>query len=136
MPVPPKPDPTKCCETCGTELLRKRFASGRLEDRTVFLKRRNCSQACANTREEVTRSGHQYRAKPHRKATCEECGTTERLHVHHRDRNWANDDPANLETLCASCHLRLHWREDREVRVAAVRRGVSMRQRSAAGSES
>lgn len=26
------------------------------------------------------------------------------LDVHHRDGNFRNNDPANLETLCANCH--------------------------------
>ena len=125
MPFPPKPDPEKNCEACGKPLARKRFASGRLEDRTVFLKRRHCSQSCANSRKVVTRSAHQWRAKPHRKSACEECGTTKRLHVHHKDKNWRNDDPSNLQTLCATCHLKLHWREDREQRVAAIKAAAS-----------
>ena len=119
MAIPKKDDPEKACQTCGVPLVRKRFASGRLEDRNAFLRRRHCSLSCANTREGITRSGHQYRAKPYRKAACEACGSTTRLHVHHKDRNWRNDDPANLMTLCASCHLKLHWREDREIRMAS-----------------
>lgn len=141
MPFPPKPDPVKFCEACGKQLARKRFASGRLEDRTVFLKRRHCSQSCANSRQEITRSGHAYRAKPYRKLRCEHCQTTRKLHVHHKDRNWRNDDPANLQTLCETCHLELHWREDREQRMAAARqaaetaraRGASIRPRSTDG---
>ncbi|WP_050670485.1 HNH endonuclease [Luteipulveratus halotolerans] len=60
------------------------------------------------------RCGATFPGKP-----CEACGSTTRLHVHHKDRNWRNDEPANLMTLCASCHLRLHWREDREQRMAS-----------------
>jgi hypothetical protein len=40
--------------------------------------------------------------------------------VHHIDRNPANNDPVNLLTLCSTCHLKLHWREDREKRMAAM----------------
>lgn len=116
MAIPAKADPVKFCRNCSAELKRKRFGK-RLEDRTRFLSRETCGQACGNTKETVTRSAHQVRAKPYRKASCEQCGTTAKLHVHHKDRNWANDDPANLQTLCASCHLELHWREDREQRM-------------------
>lgn len=138
MPVPPKADPVKICQACGVQLTRKRFKSGRLEDRTVFLERRHCSQRCANTREIITRSGHQYRAKPYRKAACEKCGATAKLHVHHKDRNWRNDNQENLQTLCASCHLKLHWAEDREERIVAIRRssGVRMGQLLDAGNQS
>lgn len=64
-------------------------------------------------REEVTRSAHQKRARYHRKPACEECGATENLHTHHRDLNWRNDDPANLQTLCPDCHLTGKWHEHR-----------------------
>ena len=118
MAIPPKEDPVKFCKACGKELRRKRYGK-RLEDRTRFLAREHCDQSCANSRKVVTRSAHQWRARPYRKEACEECGTGLNLHVHHKDRDWANDDPSNLQTLCASCHLKLHWREDRAQRLAA-----------------
>ncbi len=37
---------------------------------------------------------------------CRECGTTDRLTVHHRDGNPANDQAANLATLCEPCHIK------------------------------
>lgn len=123
MPFPLKVDPAKDCETCGTPLVRKRFASGRLEDRSVFLRRQNCSQACANTKAELrSKDGHHWRARKHRKPACEDCTTTTDLHVHHIDRDHTNNDPANLRTLCSSCHLKLHWREDRPKRMEAARK--------------
>ena len=131
------PTPDKNCETCGTPMQRKRYGK-RLEDRGVFMRRRHCSQKCANTRKEVVKDTLHWRARQHKKEACTECGTRESLHVHHIDRNPANNDPSNLETLCASCHLLLHWREDRDVRMAAAQRaaatarlrGGNMRQRS------
>lgn len=133
MSIPQKADPEKSCVVCGEPLTRKRFASGRLEDRGVFLRRTHCSQRCANTRSTVTKSAHHYRAQKHREETCEECGTTSALHVHHKDRNPSNDAVENLATLCGSCHLKLHWREDRERRLAAIRSGADSRRRSAGG---
>jgi hypothetical protein len=39
---------------------------------------------------------------------CERCGFVPehpcQLDVHHRDGNHQNNDPSNLETLCANCH--------------------------------
>lgn len=131
MPIPPKPDPEKYCETCGKPLARKRYGK-RLEDRGVFLRRRHCSQRCANTRQAVTKSAHHWRAQKHRAATCAECGTVSDLHVHHKDRNPSNNDPTNLLTLCASCHLRLHWREDRDARMAAAKRAAATAQQRGA----
>jgi hypothetical protein len=135
MPMTRKPDPERHCQTCGEPMERKRFASGRLEDRTAYLKRRTCSLSCGNTRTEVVKDTHHWRARKHKAEACQDCGTTEGLHVHHHDRDPANNDPANLATLCGSCHLRLHWREDREQRLTAIR-GASSRKRSTAGSVS
>ena len=41
---------------------------------------------------------------------CERCGEGPPLEVHHRDRDRANNDPANLEAICKSCHIREHDR--------------------------
>jgi 5-methylcytosine-specific restriction endonuclease McrA len=121
MPQTPKADPIKHCETCGVLMTRKRFGA-RLEDHSVFMRRRFCSLTCANTNAVVGKNAHHRRAKKFRATTCALCRATEGLHVHHLDRNHENDDPTNLITLCASCHLKLHWREDRDKRMAAMRR--------------
>ena len=43
---------------------------------------------------------------------CTQCGSTEKLHVHHRDNTGgtteADNDPANLITLCRKCHMMHH----------------------------
>jgi hypothetical protein len=124
MPLQKK-DPEKNCETCGTPLIRKRFASGRLEDRNVFLKRTHCSLSCANTRRVIQADSHRWRARQiKQKDRCEDCGTTEKLHIHHKDKNPANNDLSNLAVLCSSCHKALHWREDREYIVSRIRESV------------
>jgi hypothetical protein len=132
-----KADPEKLCETCGEPMERKRY-NGRLEDRTRFLERKHCSQSCANTRTEIQPNSHRWRARQIRKRdACEECRTKLDLHVHHKDRNPANNDPSNLAVLCASCHLKLHWREDRAKRLASlILPGGRMRQPSADGKPS
>lgn len=121
MSTPTKEVPLKFCPRCGKRLERKRY-NGRLEDRSVFLRRKFCSLSCANMRDDLSKDGYHWRARQHRKESCEECGTAEKLHVHHVDRNPANNELSNLRTLCDSCHLLLHWREDREKRIAAMRR--------------
>ena len=123
MSVPPKPDPEKYCTICGARLARKRFGK-RLEDLTRFISRQTCSQSCGNTKTVVDVDTHRWRARRYRAGRCAECSGTERLHVHHIDRNPANNDPSNLTTLCQSCHLKLHWREDRPARMAAARRAA------------
>lgn len=119
MPQTIKQAPIKNCETCGVLMERKRF-NGRLEDYAVFLRRRFCSMSCGNTRPSVTKDAHHWRARKHRAEKCAQCSAAVDLHVHHIDRNHENDDPLNLITLCSSCHLKLHWREDRAKRMAAV----------------
>ena len=136
-----KDDPAKSCETCGVPMERRRYGD-RMEDRGAFLRRRFCSLSCANTKAEVQVDTHRWRArKLHQRTACQECQATANLHVHHIDRNPANNSPDNLTTLCASCHLKLHWREDRAQRLAgvakaqatAVASGGNIRQRSTDG---
>ena len=108
-----KDDPIKFCKACGIELTRTRFKSGRLEDRNVFLRRNHCSKRCASTKLVVQRDSHRWRANREvRKSTCERCPATTDLHLHHRDRDVTNNNRSNLQVLCKSCHLKLHWRED------------------------
>lgn len=64
--------------------------------------------AKAYTKPSPTRSAIGKRLIRFRKPSCEHCGTSERLGVHHKDRNWRNNDISNLMTLCSSCHTSLH----------------------------
>lgn len=110
MPTPKKDDPSLFCKACSSPLKRKRL-NGRLGDRGAFLKRKFCDLKCmgkAKERANATRGAFSKRARRFLKRSCEQCGTPERLAVHHKDRNWRNNAPANLMTLCASCHTLLH----------------------------
>ena len=42
------------------------------------------------------------------KTSCAGCGTAADLCVRHKDEIHTNNDPANLEVLCMSCHSRRH----------------------------
>jgi len=44
------------------------------------------------------------------RGACQICGSPVRLQVHHRDGNNENNDDANLQTLCAICHLKIEAR--------------------------
>jgi hypothetical protein len=52
---------------------------------------------------------------------CQRCGFAPehpcQLDIDHRDGNHKNDDPTNLQTLCANCH-RLKTLVDRQLRSA------------------
>lgn len=42
---------------------------------------------------------------------CNRCPATTKLEVHHKDRNWRNNAPENLEKLCRDCHIEEHLEE-------------------------
>ena len=110
---PRKQGPERFCLKCGNKLERKEFG-GRLEDFSVFLKRKYCSRECSWTdslKESVSLSGAYKRATKLKAGVCVECTSTSLLGVHHKDRNPLNNLSENLVTLCASCHTRLHWKE-------------------------
>lgn len=45
---------------------------------------------------------------------CEECGSEDRLHVHHLTyRNFGNELPEDLQVLCESCHVKKHQKPKR-----------------------
>lgn len=107
LPVEPKN-----CEHCHAPMARKRYGD-RLEDRAVYNRRRFCDLECsaqASLRPDAGRYALLGRKSTRKalKGTCERCGTADRLTIHHRDRDWRNNDHANLATLCAVCHTTLH----------------------------
>lgn len=117
-----KPDPERHCAQCGSLLVRKRFKSG-LEPYGRFTGRLYCDTKCmglAMVQEAVTLAGYRDRAKKFRGDRCETCGATKNLHAHHRDEDPANNDPANIATLCGSCHLKWHWANGRKARARAI----------------
>ena len=100
----------KYCERCGQEMTRQRFGS-RLEDASGFKRRRFCSLSCANTRGNWGASSTARRREAHKsvRQNCERCGRKRpRMHVHHKDGNFQNNEPENLQTLCPSCHKIVH----------------------------
>lgn len=53
---------------------------------------------------------------------CKVCGTTENLHIHHKDKNRLNNNLSNLEVRCHQCHPSLHKTNERKV--AGVYNGI------------
>lgn len=107
-----KTDPERTCGWCGAPLVRKRFSTGRLEDRGRFLARKFCDTECQRAAQidpgSTNRQTMYSRSRKFLKAKCERCDSTDRLHVHHKDADITNNDPSNLETLCVVCHNRHH----------------------------
>lgn len=102
---------SKICKKCGKEFHRRRFGE-RLEDFTRWNQRKYCSKQCNYIRPEIKlRSSYHRLAKKFLKSHCEFCETTENLEVHHKDRNWKNNEEKNLQTLCHSCHMKWHWQQ-------------------------
>jgi DNA (cytosine-5)-methyltransferase 1 len=90
--------------------LSARNPSGRLEDLGLFTRRQFCSLSCANSRDKggLSRKAFHARARKQRKPACESCGSKNRLHVHHINEDWTNNQPENLQTLCIYCHQFWH----------------------------
>ena len=88
-------------------LIRK-MINGRMEDRGVFLRRRFCSLSCANSKAEVGKSAHHWRARKFRKKNCEACGQVTSLHVHHLNGKQSENSQGNTQTLCIHCHKFWH----------------------------
>lgn len=110
MPMPRREIQPKPCKHCGSMMERKSYR-GRLEDAAVFGRRRFCDLKCsglASRKADPGRHAYGIRARAFLKPCCERCGTPERLSIHHKDRNWRNNQPLNLATLCDSCHTSLH----------------------------
>jgi 5-methylcytosine-specific restriction endonuclease McrA len=116
-----KPTPVKHCLQCGSKMERNRFASGRREDLAVFNRRKYCNRKCmasAMVQEDPTRDAYRKRIRHLREEQCGDCGSIENLSINHKDRNWRNNQPDNLETLCSSCHTKKHWDEPGRLFVA------------------
>ncbi len=45
---------------------------------------------------------------------CESCGGKSQIGIHHLDKDRSNNSPLNLVTLCAACHTKAHWRDDKK----------------------
>lgn len=99
----------KICENCGKQMVRPRWANGKLD--STFKKRRFCSRkCCADFRlkdEPPTDNAGRRRAQKAKSGLCQVCGCGVGQ-VHHLDRNPKNNDDSNLILLCQKCHVAAH----------------------------
>lgn len=120
---------SKTCKKCGNLFNRRRFGT-RLEDFTRWNQRMYCSKRCSYIRPPISDKSTFHRlARKYLQESCSICASTENLDVHHEDGNYKNNDPANLGTLCHSCHMKLHWqRGDLKPQLQNLRRGTDANQ--------
>lgn len=112
-----KPDPEKYCGYCRKLMTRKRY-NGVLESMNAFLRRKYCDRVCmakSQEKKNANLSAIRKRAAKYRGEKCENCGTIKNLGVHHRDRNPKNNTATNIQTLCSSCHTKIHWNEGKTI---------------------
>lgn len=110
MPKLPTQVPPKSCLWCKVLFDRKRFGRrGRMEELSVFKKRKFCSISCAvshqHSVEPPTVAASRKRAHKMVLLVCEACGVEkENVSVHHMDDNPMNNEIENLQPLCLNCH--------------------------------
>lgn len=115
MPMPRKPDPLKHCAFCSARLTRKRERDGDLESLLHFGRRRYCGRTCmarafdARDSRSVDASTCRYHArKLVPSGPCSVCGKPDALDVHHKDGDFTNNTPSNLQRICRGCHIHQH----------------------------
>lgn len=115
MPRPKLPEPLKFCKSCHVQIIRKRQPNGRWESTSTFKRHQFCGLKCFGYSRlkpiKTKQDAHTRARQVCLRSFCNRCGSSERLQVHHQDRNPFNNNPENLESLCAKCHRIEHKRE-------------------------
>jgi hypothetical protein len=119
-------DPTRPrCRLCGIRSVeRYRLAKGnRVVTRTTC---EACSKPPGSRANAAKRRRERQRALLHALDPCPRCGFVPahacQMDIDHIDGNHGNDDPANLQCLCANCHrLKTHYSRDWAGRAAPAR---------------
>lgn len=113
-----KETPVRYCEYCGRKLERNIYPS-KIETLNSFNKRKYCNRICMRKAYLSTGEGNQKYSSAHESArkindlllnkkTCELCGKSGKMDVHHKDENYKNNEVENLQVLCRSCHMKIH----------------------------
>ncbi len=104
----------RICERCGKEFEYTRRNLHKDQER-VFCSL-NCARNNGNNKEITNNLGSNYKylfgfnkklknkIKKRDSYSCQLCGKTEELHIHHIDYNKKNNEENNLITLCRKCH--------------------------------
>lgn len=92
-----------CSDTCSKKYNKRRTINKRKYSETKDVERLRARghSIAVETIRILTELGH-------RTGVCEMCSSDERLEVHHKDLNWLNNTPSNLQLLCNKCHTKVH----------------------------
>jgi len=114
---------TAVCVVCGPTKIRFKGKYGRVcvtkvnennAKRYHTPDHREYMRAYMRTRSLVKKQQTSYRK--HVKMTCEKCGWTVPnpvlMDCHHKDFDKKNNDPSNIQSLCAVCHRIVHYAPD------------------------
>ena len=118
-----QPHEIRYCKYCGKPMARKRWSNGELQAWQHYNQQTYCNRECMIAAfKERPKTGtswmtvHKYARQIKPKGSCEICGSTKNVDVHHMDFNPQNNSLDNLQRLCRSCHLKAH----RKPRVCSI----------------
>lgn len=115
--MPQRLELTKKCRVCNVEFPREMMRldpNGSIRDRI-------CQDCRTKQFELLPKRGPASWQKYHKYRTnkCSRCdfeGVIVQFDIHHIDQNHKNNDPSNLENLCANCHRLQTWLNGQEKR--------------------
>jgi len=92
------------------------MGNGRLESLLHFNRRPYCDRECMKAafrakpkkRDSSWMTAHYHARNLKPPGPCERCGKPNGSDVHHKNGDWQDNSPENLERLCRSCHNREH----------------------------
>lgn len=104
--------PKHNCASCGEEIEVSKYRNTRNEEYY-------CNRDCYNKRRKISlkrlKRGTKYYDNLLNNSKCK-CGVLDKylLQIHHKDGNHNNNEPNNLEIVCANCHIKRHLKKDKK----------------------
>lgn len=102
------------CKECGGEI-KKAYHKKGCSTLSQYIECGWCSEKCFYSyvsNNPTSRGTFAAMKLKYLKDRCEVCGGTSKLLTHHLDFNWRNNNPNNFQTLCYSCHFKIHARTE------------------------
>lgn len=92
-----------CCEACCKKAQKKH-----LRQQKIYNANKEIARLASRSHSLGVEVLTQLERLGVRAKVCEICGTTEGLQVHHRNVNYLDNSPQNLQWLCNKCHSAEH----------------------------